>query len=58
MDIATSFFVGAYQGLERMAVQVKGVFAWIQVVEDNFDDLAFLEYEGVGVAAVDRGVHN
>lgn len=35
---------------------MEGMLAWIVVVENDLDDLALLEDEGVRVAAVDCGV--
>ena len=37
-------------------MQVEGMLAWIIVVEDDLDDLALLEDEGVRIAAVDCGI--
>ncbi len=47
---------GAGDGLEGVAVEVEGVFAFVGVVEDDVDDGAAGEDEGVGVGAVDGGV--
>ena len=50
------FFLRAGDDLEDVAVQVEGVFAWVVVVEDYFDDLVLGEDEGVGVVSVDERV--
>ena len=42
-------------GLEVVPMQVEGVFARVEVVEDDFDYVVFVEHEGVCVAAVDFG---
>ena len=55
-DVVSRFFLGADDGLEVVAVEVEGVFAWVVVVEDDLDDLVLLEDEGVGVGGVDGGV--
>lgn len=52
---ALCFFATVY-GLEVMAVEVEWMFAGVCAVEDDFDDLAFFENPGVGVAAVDSDV--
>ena len=46
---------GAVEDLEVVAVEMEGVVAGCEVVEDNFDDLALFNYEGVYLA-VDLGV--
>ena len=51
------FFLGTHDGLEGVAVEMEGVFAWVEVVEHNLDYVAFVEDEGVGVFAVDAAVH-
>ena len=54
-DVVAGVRGRADDGLEVVAVQVEGVFAWVVVVEDDFDGLVFGEDEGVGVGAVDVG---
>jgi hypothetical protein len=41
--------------LEVVPVQVERVFARIEVVEDDFDYIVFVEHEGVCITAVDFG---
>ena len=52
-DISAGIFRGADHGLEVVAVEVEGMFARVVAVDNDFDDLAFLEDEGVGRTAVD-----
>ena len=49
VDIRTGLFGGADDGLESVAVEMEGVFAGVEVVEDDLDDLVLFEDEGVGV---------
>jgi hypothetical protein len=42
--------------LERVAVEMEGVFSRVVIVEDDFYDFVLCEDEGVCVAAVDGGV--
>lgn len=45
-------FGGAVQRLEIVAVQVEGVTAWIEVVDNDLDDFVALEHKWVGICAV------
>lgn len=56
VGIVACVFVGADNGLEVVAVEMERVFAGIVAVEDDFDNLVFLENEGVGVAPVDGNI--
>ena len=56
IDIVASVVGRADDSLEDVAVEMEGMTAGVEVVEDDFDDLVFLEDEGVGVGAVDGGV--
>lgn len=42
-------------GLEVMSMQMERVFARVEVVEDDFDNVVFGEHEGVCVTTVDFG---
>ena len=48
--------LGAPHGLEVVPVQVEGVLAGVDVVDDDLHDLAALQHEGVRVLAVDGRV--
>ena len=48
--------VGAPDGLEVVPVQVEGVLARVEVVDDDVDDLVLLQDERVRVGAVDGWV--
>lgn len=56
IDEVAGVLGGADDCLEGVAVEVEGMTAGVIVVEDDFDDLVFLENESVGVDAVDGGV--
>ena len=49
-------FGGAGDDLEVVAVQVHGVPAGVEVVDDDFDDFVGFEDEGVAVGPVHNGV--
>lgn len=55
-DVFACFFFAPHYGLEGVAVEMEGVFAGVGVVEDDVDNLAFFEDEGVAVSAVDVDV--
>lgn len=50
------FLLGPPEDLEVVPVEVEGVAARVDVVDDDVDDLVLLEDEGVGVLAVHSGV--
>ena len=52
-DVVTCIVGGAGNGLEVVPMQVEGVLACVLVVEDDVDDVAFGEDEGVSVGTVD-----
>lgn len=52
----TGLFFRAEDSLEGMSVEMEGVAARVEVVDDKLDDLVLLEDNRVGVAAVDGGV--
>lgn len=49
-------FLGAVDRLEMVSVQVERVTARVEVVDDDLDDLALFEDEGVRVGPVDAWV--
>lgn len=51
-DIPASIFSGTDNSLEMVSMKMEGMFAGIVVVEDDFDDLILLKYEGIGMRAV------
>lgn len=51
-----SFFFGAVEGLEVVPVEMEGMTAWVDVVDDDFDDLVFFQDEAVRVGAVNGWV--
>ena len=53
VDIYPGFRCAADDGLERVSVKMERVFARVGVVQDDFDDLAFVEDERVGRFSVD-----
>lgn len=55
-DVVAAVVVAAGDGLEGVTVEVEGVSACVVVVDDDVDDVVFLQDEGVGVGAVDVGV--
>jgi hypothetical protein len=54
--VVTCVIGAAQDGLEDVAVEVKGMAAGIVVVDDYFDNLVLLENEWVRVFAVDGGI--
>lgn len=52
----TGFFLGAVDGLERVAVKMDGMTARVEVVDDNLDDFALLQDKRAGELSVDGGV--
>ena len=46
----------AGDGLECVTVQMEGVLARIFAVEDDLDDLVFLQHQSIGVGPIDAGV--
>jgi hypothetical protein len=54
--VVTCVIGAAQDGLEDVAVEVKGMAAGIVVVDDYFDNLVLLEDEWVRVFAVDGGI--
>jgi hypothetical protein len=54
--VISRLFFTAPDGLEVVAVEVKGVFSRVVVIQNDLDDFVVAEDEGVGVDAVDAGV--
>ena len=52
-SISAGIFCRADHGLKVVAVEMEGMSARVGAVDNNFDDLAFLEDEGVSGTAVD-----
>lgn len=48
-----SLLLGSDDRLEIMAVKVEWMLAGIVVVQDDLDDIVFLQYEGMYVDAID-----
>ena len=51
--VVIAILLAADHALEIVAVEMEGVFTWVVVVEDDFDDFVMLENEGVGIDAID-----
>ena len=55
-DIVPCVVIGTCDGLEGVAVEMERMFAWVGIVEDDVNDLAFGEDECVGVDAINGGI--
>lgn len=53
VHVVSSFLFATDNSLESMPVQMEGMFTRIHVVHHNFDNLIFLEYEGISMVAID-----
>lgn len=53
VHVVSGFLFAAGNSLESMPVQMEGMFPRIHVVQYDFDHLIFLQYEWIGVIAVD-----
>lgn len=54
--VGPSIWVGTRDCLESVTVKVEGVFPGVIAIEDEFDDIVFLENKRVGATAVDGDV--
>ena len=54
--VVAAVLLAASDGLEVVAMEVEGMFAWVVVVQDDLNDLVVGEYKGICVDAIDGWV--
>ena len=54
--VEPSICLGSPDDLEIMAVQMERMLSGVVVIQDDFNDLALLEDESVGITAVYYGI--
>lgn len=52
----TGFFLGAVNGLESVAVEMDGMTARVEVVDNNLDNFALFQDKRAGKLSVDGGI--